>query len=92
MDGSIQEKLLGNVDHTLTNQQRCMLDADLTPKELRQAVYSLNDEKSPRIDAFTAEFDKKFWNLLSVHYTAFVNGAKQSSFSHAKNTSVTSLL
>ena len=60
MDVSVQEKLLGDVDPTLTNQQRCMLDADLTPKELRQAVYSLNDEKSPGIDGFTAEFYKNF--------------------------------
>ena len=34
VDGSVKEKHLGNVDRTLTNQQRCMLDADLTPKEL----------------------------------------------------------
>ena len=66
-----------------------MLDADFTPKELRQAVYGLNDEKSPVIDGFTAEFYKKFWNILSAHNTAFVNGA---SFSHAKNTSITSHL
>ena len=92
VDVSVQEKLLGNVDRTLTNQQRCVLDADFTPKELRQAVYGLNDEKSPGIDGFTAEFYKKFWNILSAHYTAFVNGAKQTSFSHAKNTSVISLL
>ena len=44
------------------------------------------------IDGFTAEFYKKCWNLFSVHYTAFVNDAKQASFSHAKNTSVTTLL
>ena len=68
------------------------MHADFTPTELRQAVYGLNDEKSPGIDGFTAEFYKKFWNILSAHYTAFVNGAKQTSFIHAKNTSVTSLL
>ena len=60
VDGSVQEKHLGNVDRTLTSQQRCMLDANLTQKELRQAVYSLNDEKSPGIDGFKAEFYKKF--------------------------------
>ena len=80
VDVSVQERLLGNVDRTLSNQQRCMLDADFTPKELRQAVHGLNDEKSPGIDGFMAEFYKKFWNILSAHYTAFVNGAKTDLF------------
>ena len=58
VDASVQEKLLGNVDHTLTDQQKCMLDAVLSEKELQQAVYDLKDEKSPGIDGFTAEFIK----------------------------------
>ena len=60
VDASVQEKLLGNVDHTLTDQQKCMLDAVLSEKELQQAVYDLKDEKSPGIDGFTAEFYKNF--------------------------------
>ena len=30
VDESVQEKLLDNVDHKLTDQQKCMLDAELT--------------------------------------------------------------
>ena len=92
VDASVQEKLLGNVDHTLTDQQKCMLDAVLSEKELQQAVYDLKDEKSPGIDGFTAEFYKKFWSLIKDRYTAFINGANQTSFSAFKNTSVTALL
>ena len=92
VDESVQEKLLGNVDHTLTDQEQCMLDADLSEKELQQAVYDLKDEKSPGIDGFTAEFYKRFWSLIKDHYTAFINGANQTSFSTFKNTSVTALL
>ena len=92
VDASVQEKLLGNVDHTLTDQQKCMLDAVLSEKELQQAVYDLKDEKSPGIDGFIAEFYKKFWSLIKDRYTAFINGANQTSFSAFKNTSVTALL
>ena len=60
VDESVQEKLLDNVDHKLTDQQKCMLDAELTQKEIQQAVYKLNDAKSPGINRFTAEFYKKF--------------------------------
>ena len=35
VDESVQEKLLSNVDHKLTNQQHCMMDADLSEKELQ---------------------------------------------------------
>ena len=51
-----------------------MLDAELTQKEIQQAVYELNDAKSPGVDGvdgFTAEFYKKIWpltiSLCSVH-------------------------
>ena len=92
MDESVQEKLLDNVDHTLTDQQTCMLDGKLSEKELQHAVYELKDEKSPGIDCFTAEFYKKFWNLIKDCYAAFINCAKQTSFSNSKNTSVTTIL
>ena len=92
VEESVQEKLLGNVDHTLTDQEKCMLDADLSEKELQQAVYDLKDEKSPGIDGFTAEFCKKFWSLIKDRYTAFINGANQISLSAFKNTSVTAIL
>ena len=82
---SVQEKLLENVDHKLTDQQKCMLDAELTQKEIQQAVYELNDAKSPGIDGFTAEFYKKIWPILQ-------NCANRTSFNHSKNTSVTSIL
>ena len=88
----VQEKLLSNVDHKLTDQQKCMLDEELRPKEIQQAVYELNDAKSTGIDSFTAEFYKKFWPLLQDHYVAFINCANRTSFSHSKNTSVISIL
>ena len=92
VEESVQEKLLGNVDHTLTDQEKCMSDAELSEKELQQAVYDLKVEKSPWIDGFTAEFYKTFWSLIKDRYTAFINGANQTSFSAFKNTSVTALL
>ena len=92
VDESVQEKLLDNVDHKVTDQQKCMLDAELTQKEIQQAVYELSDAKSPGIDGFTAEFYKKFWPILQDRYLAFINCANRTSFSHSKNTSITSIL
>ena len=92
VDESVQEKLLGNVDRTLTACQQAMLDAPLSTKELQQAVYDLNENKSPGLDGFTAEFYKKFWSLIKDRYTDFINCADQTSFSALKNTSVTALL
>ena len=92
VDESVQEKLLGNVDRTLTAHQQAMLDAPLSAKELQQAVYALNENKSPGIDGFTAEFYKKFCGLIQDRYTDFINCADQTSFSTFKNTSVTTLL
>ena len=89
---SVQEKLLSNVDQKLTNQQQCMLDADLSEKELQQAVLDLKEERSPGIDGFTAEFYKKFWSLIKDRYTDFINCANQTSFRNTKNTSVTTIL
>ena len=40
---SVQEQLL---DQTLTGQQKCMLDADLTQKELQETLHQLKDEKT----------------------------------------------
>ena len=81
VDESLQEKLLGNVDRTLSDQQKNMLDDALSEKELQQTVYGLKDEKSPGIGGFTAEFYKKFWSLIKN--TEFINCANQTSFSQS---------
>ena len=69
-----------------------MLDSPLSAKELQQAVYDLNENKSPGLDGFTAEFYKKIWSLIKDRYTDYINCADQTSFSTFKNTSVTTLL
>ena len=51
---------LGNVDRALTVHQQAMLDAPSSAKEHQQTVYDLNENKSPGLDGFTAEFYKKF--------------------------------
>ena len=69
-----------------------MLDAPLSAKGLQQAGYDLNENKSPGLDEFTAEFYKKLWSLSKDRYTDFINCADQTSFSTLRNTSVTTLL
>ena len=64
----------------------------MSTKELQQAVCDLNENKSPGLDEFTAEFYKKFLSLIKDRYTDFINCADQTSFSTFKNTSVTTLL
>ena len=41
VDVSVQEKLLDNVGHTSSSQQKDMLGAPLCARELQQAVYDL---------------------------------------------------
>ena len=72
----MQDKLLSNVEHKLTNQQQCMLDANLSEKESQQAVLDLKVEKSSGIDGFTAEFYKTFWSLIKDRLTLLIVQSK----------------
>ena len=81
---SVQEKLLGNADHTLTEQQKRMLDANLSEKELQQAVYDLKDEITRNIWVYQLILQKTIGSLIKDRYTDFINCANQTTFSNSR--------
>lgn len=40
----------------LNNEQRAMLDADLTTLEIKEAIFALMKNKSPKPDGFNVDF------------------------------------
>ena len=62
---SLQEKLLSNVDHKLTNQQQCMLD-----------VYKVNDNPSLSINKFVVDFSIDGKSCLKILPTFFGRAMK----------------
>ena len=87
-----QQQLLKNIDQKVNAQNRQKLDAPITEDELKEAVYQLQDKKSPGPDGITAEFYKTFWYLIKDNYLGYINAAKQSSFGEHRNTSVTTII
>ena len=92
VDEMKQQRLLKNIDLKISTQDKLKLEADITEQELQQAVYQLNDNKSPGINGITAEFYKKFWYLIKDKYIQYINTAKQSSLGEYINTSVTTII
>ena len=87
-----QKSLLKNITRTFSSVQKDFLDAPITHEELEKAVSSLNDEKSPGLTGFPAEFYKRFWPLLKTRYLQFINYAFSNAFPLSLNTSVTTLI
>jgi len=59
-----QNRILGNVDRTLSEDARTALDRDLSLEELTNALQTTGAGKSPGPDGLPAEFFKKFWHEL----------------------------
>ncbi|GJW26520.1 RNA-directed DNA polymerase, eukaryota [Tanacetum coccineum] len=52
------------------------LDRDVTRDEIREAVWSCGENKSPGPDGYTFEFFKKYWNLVGTDLCEAVADAK----------------
>ena len=55
------EKLLTNIDKTLTDDERLFCDQKISEKEVCKAIHDLKINKSPGEDGITAEFYQTFW-------------------------------
>ena len=91
-DPTCQKKLLKNIKNTFTSAQKEVLDAPISQEELEEAVFSLNEDKSPGLTGLPAEFYKKFWPYLKDRYLLFINFCFLHGFPVSLNTAVTTLI
>ena len=59
----------------LTDSAKEICEGPIAEGELRKAVQSMENNKSPGLDGLTANFYKKFWGLLSKNLTIVFNYA-----------------
>ena len=59
-----QETLLKHITKTLNSEEQQSLDRDLTKQEIRDALHSMCNDKTPGWDGLPYEFFKTFWSLL----------------------------
>ena len=76
-DENAQNEFLCDAMPRLTEEESklCGGDSELTEEELRKAVISLENDKSPEIDGLTANFYKYFWPLFGTSLTHVYNHA-----------------
>ena len=70
-----QDWFLNDVIPRLSNDARDLCEGGLTEEELRKAVLSMENDKSPGIDGLTSNFYKHFWPLLGKNLTRVFSNA-----------------
>ena len=58
---------------TLTNQEKLDLETPITKTELDEALKNMNNNKSPGLDGYSAEFFKTFWRQLGDFFLDCIN-------------------
>lgn len=58
-----------NFERKLDDQQALDLIQEVTPEEVRQAMFSLKDNKAPGLDGYTAHFYKQAWSVVGDDVT-----------------------
>ena len=61
----------------LSDTEKCSLEGEITLEEAGYALKSMNNEKSPGTDGFSAEFFKFFWNQIGPFVVRSLNEAYQ---------------
>ena len=56
----------------LTNKQKEQLDADITPAEIKTALFSMKTGKVPGTEGFPPEFYQKFWDEIQAIVTQII--------------------
>ena len=75
---SAQEFFLSGPISKLPDDARDSCEGEITEAELRKAVTSMENDKSPGIDGLTTNFYKHFWPLLGNKLTLVYNYAFRS--------------
>ena len=93
VDLSFQNDLLSSLSRHLSSHQASLCEGAVTIDEISFAVKNMNTNKSPGPDGLTAEFYRKFWNLLSPYlvwvYNACFEAGEMCDSMKTSNTRVT---
>lgn len=60
------EEIIINQGKVVSEEQKVMLNLQFSSDELKQALFSIPDEKSPGIDSYTSLFFKKAWEIVGL--------------------------
>lgn len=68
-DGSnlvVQTNMLEAIPRLTTSEDNKLLNSPITLEEVRQVVFDMNPDKSPRPDGFQALFYQKYWDVSGI--------------------------
>lgn len=51
-------------DACLTPEKACLLEAQFFEEEIKEAIFSMNKDKSPSLDSFSMFFHQKYWDFI----------------------------
>ena len=68
-DPTLQHLLQSTPTPKISNQSKQKCDLPLTEMEMKQAIFSMEKNKSPGSDGLTVEFYQHFWELISPNLT-----------------------
>ena len=74
-DENVQANFLSGCYPNLSEEACASCEGMLTNEELKKAVYSMENDKSPGIDGLTTNFYKQFWPILGDKLTSVCNHA-----------------
>ena len=74
-DSEVHFTLQNPTNVRVTEDDRKMLEEDISITEIRNAVLKLKKDKSPGCDGFTAEFYQYFWNEIESMYVSAIHCA-----------------
>ena len=68
-----QNELLNLVDKHLSEQEKDSLDNDLSKKEIREALFATENNKTPGWDGIPYDFYKTFWGIMEDDFYELQN-------------------
>ncbi|GJS85472.1 RNA-directed DNA polymerase, eukaryota [Tanacetum coccineum] len=71
--GASRSRLNFQFPNRLNTEQAAKMEGPISHDEIRNAVWSCGDNKSPGPDGFTFEFFRKFWNVIGPDFCAAVD-------------------
>lgn len=64
----------------LSHEESILLERAFTVEEIKHAIWCCGSDKAPRLDGFTFQFFKSYWNVINDEIMRFVNFFEQREF------------